>query len=55
MSATLDTPRSRPCNDHDAVLLEGLFQLAVAGDTAGCEFRQIDEEVYSRLLLAYSP
>ena len=39
---------------NDASLLEGLFQLAVAGDTDGWEFKKIDNEVYSRLLDSYA-
>jgi hypothetical protein len=34
-------------------LLEGLFQLAVNGQTQGWEFDQIDNEVYARLLSTY--
>ena len=43
-----------PSNDHDATLLEGLFQLTVAGDTQGWEYKKIDSEVYSRLLQTYT-
>lgn len=43
-----------PSSDHDATLLEGLFQLTVAGDTSGWEFKRIDSEVYSRLLDSYA-
>jgi hypothetical protein len=39
--------------DADSSLLEGLFQLAVNGQTQGWEFDQIDSEVYARLLSAY--
>lgn len=39
--------------DADSSLLEGLFQLAVNGQTQGWEFDQIDNEVYARLLSAY--
>jgi len=46
--------RAIPSNDHDATLLEGLFQLAVAGETNGWQFEKIDGEVYSRLLEAYA-
>lgn len=43
-----------PADDHDATLLEGLFQLTVAGDTNGWEFKKIDSEVYSRFLDNYA-
>ncbi|WP_172675043.1 hypothetical protein [Stenotrophomonas pictorum] len=49
-----DLDRSIPANDHDATLLEGLFQLAVAGETEGWQFDRIDTEVYSRLLTTYN-
>ena len=39
---------------NDSSLLEGLFQLAVAGDTNGWEFKKIDSEVYSRFLDSYA-
>lgn len=39
--------------DADSSLLEGLFQLAVNGQTQGWEFDQIDNQVYARLLSAY--
>ncbi|MBN6148829.1 hypothetical protein JR065_00620 [Xanthomonas sp. AmX2] len=39
--------------DHDASLLEGLYQLAVSGHTQGWEFEQLNSEVYSRLAQAY--
>ncbi|MFY0183722.1 hypothetical protein ACTT2I_11235 [Stenotrophomonas sp. PUT21] len=39
--------------DADSSLLEGLFQLAVNGQTQGWEFDQIDNEVYARLLSTY--
>ena len=45
---------AHPAVDHDASLLEGLFQLAISGDTDGYEFKQIDSEVYSRLLDTYA-
>ena len=45
---------AHPATDHDASLLEGLFQLAISGDTDGYEFKQIDSEVYSRLLDTYT-
>ncbi|WP_442681745.1 hypothetical protein ACSBPQ_08395 [Stenotrophomonas sp. JC08] len=46
--------RSTSASDHDTTLLEGLFQLAVAGETQGWEFDKIDSEVYSRLLQNYA-
>lgn len=49
-----DSTMQIPSNDHDATLLEGLFQLAVAGDTRSWEFNKIDSEVYSRLLDSYA-
>ena len=49
-----DSTLQIPSNDHDSTLLEGLFQLAVAGDTNGWEFKKIDSEVYSRLLDSYA-
>lgn len=39
--------------DADSSLLEGLFQLALNGQTQGSEFDLIDHEVYARLLSAY--
>lgn len=39
--------------DADSSLLEGLFQLAVNGQTQGWEFDQINHEVYARLLSTY--
>lgn len=48
-----NTERVIPNNDHDATLLEGLFQLTVTGDTSTWEFEKIDNEVYSRLLATY--
>lgn len=39
--------------DADSSLLEGLFQLALTGQTQGSEFDLIDHEVYTRLLSAY--
>jgi hypothetical protein len=43
-----------PPDDHDALLLEGLFQLAVAGDIDSCEFEKIEQEVHARLLATYA-
>lgn len=43
-------PRS---TDPDSSLLEGLFQLAVAGRTGGSEFAALNAEVYQRLQSAY--
>ncbi len=54
MSDLLDVSRPRPASDHDAILLEGLIQLILAGETAGSEFEKIESEVYSRLRDAYS-
>ncbi|WP_315389797.1 hypothetical protein [uncultured Stenotrophomonas sp.] len=39
--------------DADSSLLEGLFQLALNGQTNGSDFDLIDHEVYARLLSAY--
>ncbi|WP_171966728.1 MULTISPECIES: hypothetical protein [Stenotrophomonas] len=39
--------------DADSSLLEGLFQLALNGQTNGSDFDLIDHEVYTRLLSAY--
>ncbi len=39
--------------DADTSLLEGLFQLALTGQTQGWEYDQINQEVYARLLSAY--
>ncbi|WP_254461175.1 hypothetical protein [Xanthomonas sacchari] len=39
--------------DHNASLLEGLFQLSVNGDHQGGEFKQLDNEVYQRLKRTY--
>lgn len=46
--------RESSANDHNTTLLEGLFQLVVAGETRSREFDMIDSEVYSRLLQAYT-
>ncbi|MGE8281866.1 MAG: hypothetical protein ACN6O2_15715 [Stenotrophomonas sp.] len=43
-----------PTDDQDATLLEGLFQLTVAGETSNWQFDKIDSEVYSRLLATYA-
>ncbi len=51
----LDLERAIPNNDHDATLLEGLFQLTVTGETASNDFEKIDNEVYTRLLATYEP
>lgn len=37
----------------DTLLLEGLLQLAVDGNTDAHEFQQIGDEVFTRLLGAY--
>ena len=37
----------------DALLLEGLFQLALAGDIDSCEFEKIEQEVHARLVASY--
>ncbi|KLD78336.1 hypothetical protein FZ025_16720 [Xanthomonas hyacinthi] len=39
--------------DHDASLLEGLYQLVVGGHTQGWEFDQLNSEVYDRLKQTY--
>ncbi|HEY0332288.1 MAG TPA: hypothetical protein VGC74_01045 [Stenotrophomonas sp.] len=44
------TPRN---TDADSSLLEGLFQLVVAGHTGGHEFDQLTAAVYERLQDAY--
>ena len=49
-----DNERAIPSNDHDATLLEGLFQLSVSGETSNWQFEKIESEVYSRLLAAYA-
>ena len=50
----MDTTTLSPAQaDADSSLLEGLFQLAVNGQTQSWEFDQIDNEVYTRLLSAY--
>ena len=46
-------PEINQPGDADSSLLEGLFQLAVNGQTECREFDQIDHEVYARLLSAY--
>jgi len=48
-----NAPTSPAPGDADSSLLEGLFQLAVNGQTQSWEFDQIDNEVYARLLSAY--
>lgn len=51
--STIHDPSCPPSSaDHDALLLEGLFQLAIAGETGG-ELEKIEGEVYARLLDAY--
>lgn len=40
-------------SDADSSLLEGLFQLALNGQTGSADFELIDHEVYARLLSAY--
>ncbi|MFC6839046.1 hypothetical protein [Xanthomonas theicola] len=40
-------------SDHDASLLEGLYQLAVSGQARGWEFEQLSNEVYDRLKQTY--
>lgn len=45
------TPRN---TDTDSSLLEGLFQLVVAGHTGGHEFDQLTSAVYERLQDAYA-
>lgn len=42
-----------PPDDHDALLLEGLFQLALAGDIDSREFEKIEQEVHARLVASY--
>ncbi len=54
MSDLSGISHSRPSSDHDAILLESLLQLILAGKTAGSEFEKIETEVYSRLQEAYS-
>lgn len=49
-----DIDHSLPATDHDASLLEGLYQLAVSGNTDGWEFEQINSEVYARLQDTYA-
>lgn len=39
--------------NHDATLLEGLFQLVISGDTRSDEFQQLEASVYERLLSTY--
>jgi hypothetical protein len=46
-------PDTLPSNDADSSLLEGLFQLALNGQTGSSDFELIDHEVYARLLSAY--
>ncbi|SBV35800.1 hypothetical protein STPYR_10730 [uncultured Stenotrophomonas sp.] len=53
MTAPFPAPPCPP-DGHDALLLEGLFQLAVAGDIDSCEFEKIEQEVHARLLAAYA-
>lgn len=53
MPAPFDASRPPPSDDHDAILLEGLFQLAFSGETRSWEFEKIDEEIHARLLQAY--
>ena len=53
MIAPLDTLPIPP-NDHDALLLEGLFQLAMAGEIDSFEFEKIEQEVHARLMAAYT-
>jgi hypothetical protein len=55
MEALMDNAPHSPALpvDADRSLLEGLFELAVNGQTQGWEFDQIDNEVYARLLSTY--
>ncbi|MBB4129437.1 MULTISPECIES: hypothetical protein [unclassified Xanthomonas] len=39
--------------DSDSSLLEGLFQLAINGDTHSQDFAQLNDTVYRRLQQAY--
>ncbi len=54
MPVSFDASHPLPPDDPDALLLEGLFQLAFNGETQGWEFKKIDEEVHARLLAAYA-
>lgn len=54
MSVPFDASLPLPPDDPDALLLEGLFQLAFSGETHGWEFKKIDEAVHARLLAAYA-
>ncbi|MFT3761935.1 MAG: hypothetical protein QM761_04825 [Pseudoxanthomonas sp.] len=40
-------------SDSDFTLLEGLYQLAVAGHTRDWEFERLNQAVYERLLSSY--
>jgi hypothetical protein len=46
-------PQMTAPGDADSSLLEGLFQLALNGQTQGSEFDLIDNEVYARLISTY--
>jgi len=48
----MQSPNESP-DTADSLLLEGLLQLAVEGNTDAREFQQIGEEVFTRLLQAY--
>lgn len=50
MDSSISEP-GRP--DHDQSLLEGLFQLAINGQSGGHDFALIDREVYARLQDTY--
>lgn len=50
----MDNSTSEPGRpDHDQSLLEGLFQLAISGQSGGHDFAQIEREVYARLQDTY--
>ena len=50
MNQTLPEPAST-----DSILLEGLYQLTVAGDVQAREFELLAVAVYERLLATYRP
>ena len=50
----MDNSTSEPGRpDQDQSLLEGLFQLAISGQSGGHDFALIDREVYARLQETY--
>ena len=50
----LDDALNSNAASSDFTLLEGLYQLAVTGNTNDWEFERLNQAVYERLLSSYS-